>query len=142
MEIHQGVVTLTAVVSCILTVIGFVIKVNKDRNAAIEALKQDHAKALAELDKDNAQARARIWARIDEIKEAHKKEIDAIKEEHKKDLDLLRSFMAEHYVDSKYCSLLHKKTDDAILEIKDNFKQVFAKLDELSQKLFSGQAKG
>jgi F0F1-type ATP synthase membrane subunit b/b' len=137
--LHPWIASICGLVLCILAVIGFIIKVNRDRSAADEQMHKDireiqkdaDAKintARKEIETSKEDANKRLWERIDEIKENHKKEIEG-----------LRSYVTEHYVDARYCELVHRGSEKTIQEMKDghdqNIKDIKTDIQNINTKL-------
>jgi hypothetical protein len=139
---HAWAATIFGFIGCLITVIIFTISIIRHRNAADAAIRKEMNElkdglenqinaARKEIETSKEDSNQRIWKRIDEIKENHKAEMDK-----------LRSYITEHYVDEKYCTIVHQGTERAIREmkndhdkniseIKDSLKTLGEKLDKL-----------
>ena len=104
---------LISVITTGLMAVGIILTINKNKNDDKESLVKD-------LD----EKRARIYSRFDEFKSKYDK-----------DMSDMRGFIADHYVETKVCKVVHDSTDRIFTEVKEDIKNIFKILQSMSERL-------
>lgn len=118
-----------------VTIILFIIKINKDRDEVIKRIETDVKKAKEDGDvklnlakEDGDVKRIRVWERIDEVKKEHRKEMADLREE-----------MKNTFVDIRLCKVVHDNSDRIFEEIKNELTEFRKSIDKLYDKLSKGK---
>jgi vacuolar-type H+-ATPase subunit H len=130
------------IVGAILVICGFIIKINKDRDAVLKKIesnvesakdladkkiveaKEEAAKELQKAKDELDAKRGRIYERIDEIKSLHNVGITSIRQEIK-----------DNFVDIRLCKIVHENTDRIFTEIRIELADLKKSIDRLFDKL-------
>ena len=115
-EVHQWLEIGVAIV----VVVGFIIKINQDRDSVLKTIEHNISVAKEEGDAK----RTRIYERLDESKKTHNSEMATLRQEIK-----------DNFVDIRLCKVVHDNTDRIFTEIKNEITEVKKSLDRLYDKL-------
>jgi hypothetical protein len=135
MAFHGWISTICSIIGCVIVVATFIVKVNKDREGALIALRKEIEASDKEIKKENEESHRRIHARMDKSQEDHNLEMERMRKEHSGELQILRSLLYDQYVSSKMCSQIHTSTNSSIAEIKQSVDRLFDKFDEFYKRM-------
>ena len=109
----------------LVSIFGMWYKMNRDTNMKIDSISGTFSKQLAAATRDAEEKRSRIYKRVDEVKEEHKQELNAFRKE-----------VADNFVPTRICTIMHTASDKIMTELKEAIHEIDKKVDRLIAKVY------